>query len=99
MEVSMKRSLLLTLLSMSLLSCSCFEKKEQVTPFDQYENEIDRTISQKIRQSLIGDKSLSLLGKNVKVISQNGKVTLRGPVASREERQLIVKKASETQGV
>ena len=52
------------------------------TAGDQSESEADRTISQNIRQSLTSDDSLSTNGKNVKVVTIDGKVTLRGPVKS-----------------
>ena len=40
----------------------------------------------KIRRSVAGDKSLSTYGHNVKIISQHGKVTLKGPVNSDDEK-------------
>ena len=46
----------------------------------------DRHMTAQIRRALIADKSLSTYGHNVKIISRNGKVTLRGPVRSDEEK-------------
>lgn len=60
-----------------------------LTPMDQGESEGDRMITQAIRQAIIANDSLSLDAKNVKVITVNGMVTLRGPVASVEEKQAI----------
>ena len=59
------------------------------TPLDQGNNAHDLEISQQIRKSVMGDKSLSFTAKNVKIITQGGKVTLRGPVKSAEERAAI----------
>lgn len=60
-----------------------------LTPMDQNNNSTDLQITQKIRQSVMADGSLSFTAKNVKIITQNGKVTLRGPVNSPEERNAI----------
>jgi hyperosmotically inducible protein len=58
----------------------------------------DRMLTKKIRQELIADKSLSTYGHNVKIIAQNGMVTLKGPVHSEEEKQTIASKAAEVAG-
>jgi len=69
------------------------------TAGDQSENEADRTISQNIRQALTADDSLSTNGKNAKVITIDGKVTLRGPVKSDQEKAAIAAKAQQVAGV
>ncbi len=56
-------------------------------------NAADRNLSAKIRRSIMADKSLSMYAHNVKVISQDGSVTLKGPVRSDEEVKSIVSKA------
>lgn len=61
-------------------------------------NATDREIMQKIRRSVLDDKSLSAYAHNVKIISQNGKVTLKGPVRSDEEKRAIEEKAVEVAG-
>lgn len=53
---------------------------------------------QKIRRSVLDDKSLSTYAHNAKIISQNGRVTLKGPVRSEEERQTVERKAREVAG-
>jgi hyperosmotically inducible protein len=58
----------------------------------------DRAMTRKIRQALIQDKSLSSYGHNVKIITQNGMVTLKGPVGSEEEKKAIEIKATEIAG-
>lgn len=60
------------------------------TPLDQAENETDRTITQKIRQAVVAHDRLSTNAKNIKIITSNGIVILRGPVATPEEREMIV---------
>lgn len=70
----------------------------QPTGDQQKENRSDRDITQQIRQSIVKDKSLSTNGHNVKVISQSGMVTLKGPVRSDEEKQAIEQKAADIVG-
>jgi osmotically-inducible protein OsmY len=68
------------------------------TADQQAENRSDREVTKKIRQSLIADKSLSMYGHNVKIITRNGAVTLKGPVHSEEEKQTIASKAADVVG-
>jgi len=66
---------------------------------DQGKNNLpDREIMQKIRKSLMNDKSLSTYAHNTKIIAQNGKVTLKGPVSSEEEKQTVEKTAKDVAG-
>ena len=66
---------------------------------DQAKNNVsDRDAMQKIRKSIVADKSLSTYAHNVKVISQNGHVTLKGPVRSEEERKAVKDKAAAVVG-
>jgi len=53
---------------------------------------------QKIRKSIVDDKSLSTYAHIVKIISQNGKVTLKGPVRSEEEKNAVEQKATDGAG-
>ena len=69
------------------------------TSGDQSESEADRTISQNIRQAITADDSLSTNGKNVKIITVDGVVTLRGPVKSDTEKTKIGAKAQQVAGV
>lgn len=73
-------------------------QKEGATADQGKNNESDRTIMQKIRQAVMADKSLSTYAHNVKIISQNGQVTLKGPVRSAEEKTTIEQKAVEVAG-
>jgi hyperosmotically inducible protein len=69
------------------------------TPTDQAENEADRAITQSIRQNIASASSLSTNAKNVKIITVDGAVTLRGPVKSEKEKADIVARAQQIAGV
>jgi hyperosmotically inducible periplasmic protein len=70
-------------------------KEHQTTPTadQQKMNPSDRAITQKIRKAIHQDESLSTHAHNIKIISQNGKVTLRGPVRSEDEKNNVQAKA------
>lgn len=59
-----------------------------LTPMDQMNNEADLKITQEIRQALM-DGEFSMDAKNIKVITRNGAVTLRGPVETAAELEQI----------
>ena len=69
-----------------------------VTADTQKQNQNDRYLTQQIRKSVVADKSLSTYAHNVKIISQDGTVTLKGPVRSEDERKSIVAKAEQIAG-
>src|SRR5580700_7099262 len=58
----------------------------------------DLALTQKIRQSVMKDGSLSMSAKNIKIIVQDGKITLKGPVDSQQEKDTIAAKAGEIAG-
>jgi len=70
----------------------------QVTADQQKSNASDRDLTAKIRRSITSDKTLSTYAHNVKIISQDGVVTLKGPVRSQAEADAIVAKATEVAG-
>ena len=72
--------------------------KGAVTADQQKENVGDRDLAQKIRRSLMQDKALSSYAHNVKVVVQDGHVTLKGPVRSDEEKRTVEAKAIEVAG-
>jgi osmotically-inducible protein OsmY len=72
---------------------------DALTPGDQGESEGDRTITQKIRQGVVAADALSMTAKNVKIITVDGVVTLRGPVKSAEEKTSIASIAQAATGV
>lgn len=69
-----------------------------LTPENQSENAADLKTTQLIRKAIVDTDGLSTLGKNVKIITINGKVTLRGPVPSTSEKDLILAKATQVAG-
>lgn len=69
------------------------------TPMNQPESEADLAITQKIRRSIMSDDSLSTDAKNIKIITINGVVTLRGPVANSKEKDIITKKVNDVPGI
>jgi osmotically-inducible protein OsmY len=72
---------------------------DTATPTDQSESKADLTITQDVRQALMEDDTLGFDAKNVKVITESGKVTLRGPVESAAEKQAIEAKVRAIAGV
>ena len=72
--------------------------KGAVTADQQKDNASDRNLVKTIRQSLTKDKTLSTYAHNVKVVSQDGQVTLKGPVRSEEEKRAVEAKATEIAG-
>lgn len=61
-------------------------------------NKTDLQIMQQIRKSVMADKSLSTYAHNIKIISEHGKVTLKGTVRSDDEKRSIEQKAAEVAG-
>jgi hyperosmotically inducible periplasmic protein len=72
--------------------------KSEPTADQQKMNKSDREITRDIRRAIVNDKSLSTYAHNVKVITQNGSVTLKGPVRTEEDKTAIEAKAAEVAG-
>jgi len=72
---------------------------DTLTSGDQSENARDLTITQNVRQALVADDSLSTNAHNVKVITVDGVVTLRGPVSSAQEKAKVSAAAERIAGV
>jgi hyperosmotically inducible periplasmic protein len=70
-----------------------------LTSGDQGGSDADRTVTQQIRQGVMGDDALSITGKNVKIITVDGVVTLRGPVKTAQEKSTIAAIAQHVNGV
>jgi hyperosmotically inducible periplasmic protein len=70
----------------------------QPTADQAKDNMSDRDLEKHIRHDVVKDKSLSSYGHNVKIISQHGTVTLRGPVHSEEEKRAIEEHARKYAG-
>lgn len=69
-----------------------------ITADQQSDRKKDMALTRKIRKSVISDKSLSTYAHNVKIITRHGVVTLKGPVASEDEKQVIASKAESIAG-
>jgi len=74
------------------------ENKNTDTAEKQSNSKDDLALTQKIRQAVMKDGSLSMNAKNVKIIAQGGKITLKGPVDNQQEKDVIGSKAGEIAG-
>jgi len=75
------------------------DKDQSAPTADQQKmNPTDREITKKIRAAIHEDKSLSTYAHNIKIITQDGKVTLKGPVRSEDEKRNIATKAAAVAG-
>ena len=72
--------------------------KSSPTADRQKMNPTDRDLAKRIRSAIVDDKSLSTYAHNIKIVAQDGKVTLKGPVRSEEEKSAIETKATEVAG-
>lgn len=72
--------------------------KGAMTAQQQKMNPADRDTSKQIRSALVKDKSLSTYAHNIKIITRDGKVTLKGPVRSEDEKNEIAAKAASIAG-
>lgn len=71
---------------------------DTLTPMDQSNEPRDLELTKKIRSELVADDSLSLKAHNVKIISVDGIVTLRGPVENAAEKERIASLAEKAAG-
>ena len=72
--------------------------KSSPTADRQKMNPTDRDLAKRIRSAIVDDKSLSTYAHNIKIVAQDGKVTLKGPVRSEEEKSAIETKVTEVAG-
>jgi osmotically-inducible protein OsmY len=75
------------------------EAAARPTPMDQSNQQPDLRTEAEVRKAIVGDKSLSMLAHNVKIMTAGGVVTLRGPVKSAEEKARVEELARHVQGV
>jgi osmotically-inducible protein OsmY len=68
---------------------SARNKNQDQTAQGQSSAPADRELTAKVRKAIIADKSLSTYAHNIKIITNNGTVTLKGPVRSADEKQKI----------
>ena len=69
-----------------------------MTAGEQSNAKSDVVLTRKIRRAVVKDRSLSMLAHNVKIVTANGNVTLRGPVNSEAEKVAIARKAKAIAG-
>jgi hyperosmotically inducible protein len=62
---------------------------ETKTSGDQSNSSADLKTTQAIRQALMKDSELSTTAKNIKVVTTDGRVTLRGPVKNAQEKAKV----------
>jgi hyperosmotically inducible periplasmic protein len=74
------------------------ENKNTDTAEKQSNSKDDLSLTQKIRQAVMKEGSLSMNAKNVKIIARDGNITLKGPVDSQQEKDTIGTKAGEIAG-
>ena len=67
------------------------------TPIDQNENQADIDVTANIRKRVV-DTKMSVNAQNVKIITQDGTVTLRGPVNSEDEKKQVADIAQDVAG-
>jgi osmotically-inducible protein OsmY len=72
--------------------------KTAPTADQQKMNATDRDLAKRTRSAIMSDKSLSTYAHNIKIVARDGKVTLKGPVRSEEEKSAIEAKATEAAG-
>jgi len=63
------------------------------TADNQPDAKADRSTTAAVRRAIVADKDLSTYAHNIKIITTNGTVTLKGPVKSEEEKQKVLKDA------
>lgn len=69
------------------------------TPQDQPNRARDRELLAAVRRTIVGDKSLSTMAHNVKILVEGGAVTLRGPVKSADEKAKVESLAKQVKGI
>jgi osmotically-inducible protein OsmY len=72
---------------------------QTVTPADQGGSAADREVTANVRKAIVADDALSMNAHNVKVITKDGVVTLRGPVKNASEKTSVAAKAQKIAGV
>ena len=73
-------------------------KDTSMTADQQGMSAADTEMTQKIRATIMKDKTMSVYAKNVKIIARNGQVTLEGPVRNDAEKMAIEKAAADVAG-
>jgi len=75
------------------------QRDQTLTPTDQGGSAADRELSANIRKAIVDDDTLSMNAHNVKIVTKDGVVTLRGPVKNAAEKTSVAAKAQKIAGV
>jgi hyperosmotically inducible protein len=104
MKVSLVIAAAATILTCSLNSTTAFaqaapdntqqNKVQSPTADNQSNAKSDRLLGASVRKAIVDDKNLSTYAHNVKIVTNNGHVTLKGPVQSEEEKQQVFNDAT-----
>lgn len=74
-------------------------ENRELTADQQKNNARDTQITAKIRQEIMKQKDFSSYAKNIKIITVDGKVTLKGPVRTQNEQTWILQSARSVVGL
>lgn len=97
-----KKLLILFAMCLMITACEVNEKAPRTLGAPQIKpigSEEDKLITRKIRQSLMEDNTLSPNAQNVSIVTENGIVTLKGPILQATEKTAIERKARSVEGV
>lgn len=94
-----KQLLILSSACLLLTACEIDRTRTPVTMQEKVGSEADRKTTEKVRQSLMEDTTLSPNAKDIKIVTLDGIVTLRGSVKNEEEKGKIERKAKGVGGV
>jgi osmotically-inducible protein OsmY len=72
---------------------------ETITPTDQGGSAADREVTANIRKAIVDDDALSMNAHNVKIVTKDGVVTLRGPVKNASEKTSVAARTQKVPGV
>jgi len=75
------------------------DRGKTVTPMDQGGSAADREVTANIRKAIVDNDNLSTYAQNVKIVTRDGAVTLRGPVKTAEEKAAVASTAEQVAGV
>jgi hyperosmotically inducible periplasmic protein len=75
------------------------QNSDAMTAGQQSNSKADIELTRQIRRAITKDGSLSTMAHNVKIVSANGEVTLRGPVKTEQEKDMVASKAQAIAGV
>lgn len=65
------------------------EDNKELNSQDQGASDVDIRLTQRIRRDVVNQDDLSTAAKNIKIITIGGKVTLKGPVKTMDEKNKI----------